>query len=78
MLMLGTSCTENERAKALGGTATLRLPKGEKLVNVTWKETSMWYLTRPMRADEIVETYTFREESGYGLLEGTVIIVESR
>jgi hypothetical protein len=69
-------CTQQERAKAWGGTATTTLPPGEKLVVVTWKETNLWYLTRPMKEGEVPETYTFREDSSYGMVEGKVIIRE--
>ena len=34
-----TSCTENQRARQFGGTITIELPPGEKLVMATWKET---------------------------------------
>lgn len=72
------SCTQNERAKNFGGTATVNLPEGQKLVNVTWKEDQIWYLTRPMNSTDSAETYTFQEESSYGMMEGTVILKESK
>lgn len=36
-LVLFGSCTENARVKQWGGEGTINLPKGRKLVNVTWK-----------------------------------------
>ena len=76
-LMLNlTSCTENRRAKIFGGTMTVELPAGEKLDDVTWKADELWYLTRERRDGEPIETFTFREESSYGVLEGTVIFIE--
>ena len=57
------SCTENARVKSFGGEGTLNLPKGQKLVNVTWKETELWYLTRSMNSTDVAETYQFQEES---------------
>jgi hypothetical protein len=72
------ACTQNERAKSFGGTATIDLPKGQKLVTVTWKEKEIWYLTRPMSATDSAESYTFQEESSYGVMEGTVILKESK
>lgn len=78
-IVLLSSCTENERAKSYGGTQTINLQAKTKLVNVTWKEgSSMWILTRPMREDETPETLTFTEKSGFGLVEGKVIINESK
>ena len=73
------SCTPNTQTKVFGGTMTIKLPPGQKLVNVTWKDNnSLWYLTRPVRADEPVETSTFKEDSSLGIIEGKVIFVESR
>lgn len=73
---LTLSCTENQRAKEYGGTAKITLPPNKKLINVTWKETNLWYLTRPMTPSDSAETYTFQEESSYGIWEGTYIIKE--
>lgn len=78
VLALTASCTENARVKAWGGTGDINLPAGQKLVNVTWKETQVWYLTRKMREDETPETYRFQEESSWGVVEGTYIIHESK
>ena len=72
------SCTENERAKNYGGTAKVSLPKGQKLVTVTWKDDNIWYLTKTMHATDTPETYTFKEESSYGIIQGAVIITEQR
>lgn len=70
------SCTENTRAKTFGGTATIVLPKGEKLINATWKDTNLWYLTRKRSPSESIESYTFQESSSFGMVEGTVKIIE--
>lgn len=78
IIALSTSCTENSRVKAFGGEGTINLPQGRKLVNVTWKETEVWYLTRPMHKDEIAETYQFQEESSWGMIEGTYNLVETK
>ena len=75
--MLG-SCTENSRVKNWGGEGTINLPKGRKLVNVTWKETQIWYLTRAMDSNDVAETYQFHEESSYGVMEGTYNIIETK
>ena len=77
IVMLG-SCTENSRVKSFGGEGTINLPKGRKLVNVTWKETQVWYLTRPMNSTDKAETYKFQEESSLGVMEGTYNIVETK
>jgi hypothetical protein len=76
--VITTSCTENSRVKAWGGEGTINLPKGRKLVNVTWKETEVWYLTKAMDSNDVAETYQFQEESSWGLVEGTYNIVETK
>lgn len=76
IFMLG--CTENERAKNWGGNATLQLPKNQKLVIVTWKDANLWYLTRNMNINDSAETYTFCEESSWGMMEGSYTIIETK
>ncbi len=71
-------CTAQQRAKDFGGTATETLPPNQKLVNVTWKETHLWILTRPMHTNEVAEFYTFKESSSWGILNGTVNISETK
>ena len=72
------SCTENKKARTFGGTAKLELPVGQKLINVTWKESNLWHLTRPMVATDTAATYTFHEQSSLGVWEGTYIIIEKK
>lgn len=76
LLVVLTGCTENQRVRALGGAAKMTLPAGQKLVQVTWKDVNLWYLTRPMKAGETAETYTFQEKSNLGMMEGKFIITE--
>ena len=64
--------------KHLGGSMTVNLEPNVKLVNVTWKEDSLWFLTKPMTEDDIAETYYFEEDSEFGVFEGTVTIVEHK
>jgi hypothetical protein len=72
------SYTENEMVKNFGGEGDLHLPAGNKLVNVTWKESQIWYLTRPMTSTDEAVTYTFKEQSGWGVIEGTYFIHEHK
>lgn len=72
------SCTENQMARKFGGTAEIKLPRGEKLLMVTWKETNLFYLTEPMDSNYIPKTKIFREDSNYGLIESKVVFIESR
>lgn len=63
-------------AKKVGGSATITLPDNQKLQLVTWKNDNMWVLYRPMRADEQAETYTYQEDSKFGLIEAKITIRE--
>jgi hypothetical protein len=38
----------------------------------------MWYLTRPMTSTDEAVTYTFKEESSFGVLQGTFFIHEHK
>lgn len=72
------SCTGNQRSRLYGGTTEIKLPKNHKLVTVTWKETNIWYLTKPMIESDKPETYHFNEESNWGVVEGDVIFIETK
>lgn len=75
-VLLIAACTDNYRAKNMGGTMKVELPAGQRLVTVTWKEQELWYLTRPRTAEEQPVTWTFKEKSDLGIQEGTVILQE--
>lgn len=77
-LVLSFGCSQNERAKHFGGTIEIILESNQKLVDVTWKETSIWYLTKPMSPTDVSETYIFQEESSFGIIQGKVIFIESK
>ena len=77
-VLFGCSGCGNMVAKSYGGTVSVDLPTGQKLTEVTWKDNNLWYLTRPMRDGEEAETWTFQEKSNYGVMEGKVILKESK
>ena len=63
--------------RSFGGEMTIDLPKDTKLEMITWKDDdSLWYLTRPMTETDIAESYTFQQQSEFGVFEGTVYIQE--
>jgi len=77
LVIIITGCSDQMMAKSGGGTAEINLPAKQKLMNITWKDdSSLWYLTRPMKPNEEPETYTFKESSSWGIQQGTVIIHE--
>ena len=71
-------CTSNTRARHWGGTMTINLPAGQELMEATWKDNNLYYLTRPMEPDYVPVTKTFHEDSRLGVIEGTVIFIETR
>lgn len=73
-----TGCTDNTRARNFGGNLTIDLPCNTKLFDVTWKNNDIWYATRSMKENEEPETYYFREDSQFGMMEGTVEFVECK
>ena len=83
IIMGATSCTDNHRARNFGGTVTIKVPAGEKLVTARWKgeAADIWYLTRPMRITDSVETYYCHQDK-VGVLNltgnGQVILKESK
>lgn len=77
-LLSTMSCTENSKVKNFGGTGTLDLAPNTKLVNITWKDTEIWMLTKPMTSTDVAETYEFSEKSSLGIMQGTYIVVETK
>ena len=72
------SCTENSKVVYLGGTMIIDLPKGEKLLMATWKNSNLFYLTEPMDSVYTPKTKTFKEKSRCGAMEATIIFRESK
>ena len=78
MVLSITSCTKQQFTKKFGGSMTIELPKGQELMEVTWKDDNLFYLTRPMTEDYVPVTKAFQESSSWGVMESTVYFVESR
>lgn len=80
VIILGFSflrgCSEQSITKNFGGETELILEPNRKLVEITWKDNSLWYLTREMGENEEAEEYLFQEKDPLGTLEGTVIVKE--
>ena len=71
-------CTEQQRARSFGGESTVMLEKGQRLVEITWKNNNLWLLTEPMDSGYVPRTKTFYEDSEFGFMEGKITIIESR
>ena len=79
VLTLAMSFTGCQSAtKNFGGNMTLKLEPNQKLEMITWKDDSLWYLTKPMTEDDVAETHTFQQSSNFGIIEGTVTIIETK
>jgi hypothetical protein len=81
LLALVMAACDNTIAKRFGGTMAVEIEKDQKLVNCSWKSgknqgDSLWLLTRVRKEGELPETYKYSEKSTFGVLEGTVTIVE--
>jgi hypothetical protein len=73
------SCTSNTRAKNWGGTETIQVEKGQKVVNITWKDgNTLWILTEPMDPNYTPKTLKFKEKSSLGIVQGTILLIENR
>ena len=79
LVVMGFSLTGCKSvAKSYGGTISIDVPKGQKVIEATWKDSDVWYLTRSMREGEEPETFTLQEDSNLGIIEGKVIFKESK
>ena len=76
MAMSAFGCTGNNIAKNYGRSETIKLSPGERLDNVTWKDDDMWIL-KHVEPTKAPKTYTFKEKSSFGLMQGTITIIES-
>ena len=78
LILIFRSCSNQGMTKNWGGEMDMYLDPNRKLVEVTWKDDSIWYLTKPMTDDDIAEEYEFAESDAIGLLEGTLRIHETK
>ena len=75
-VLLVSSCTDNQRARAWGGTVDVRVTPGQKVIGATWKNSDLWIIHRPMRDGEVPEVVTMTESSNFVIMEGHVVIRE--
>lgn len=67
-------CTKNERARNFGGNETIILDSNVRLINVTWKNSDLWILTKKDSTKPNI--YYFKEKSNWGFQEGQITIIE--
>ena len=73
-----SSCTENQRDRTFGGTATIKVEKGKKVMMATWKGDDLFYMVEDMEENYIPHDKTLIESSNYGVIESKVVFKESR
>lgn len=72
-----TSC-DQVITRNFGGTTTIKLEPGEKLIETTWKDNDIWCLVEPMEDNYIPKTKIFKESSVAGIMEGQIIFIETK
>ena len=78
LFSLARACSPQAVTRNWGGEMDMYLEPNLKLVEVTWKDDNLWYLTKPMTEEDIAETYTFQESDTLGMFEGTLTIIETK
>lgn len=73
-----SSCTENQRARTFGGTATINVEKGKKVMMATWKGDDLFYMVEDMEPDYVPHNKELIEFSNFGVIESKVVFKESR
>ena len=78
-LTLSLCSCEQQITRQYGGTTTINLEKGEKLIEVTWKDGgNLWYFVEPMDSDYTPKVKTFKESSQFGMMEGKVVFIDNK
>ena len=72
------ACTDNQRTKAFGGSMSVEVPCNQQVFDVTWKEQNLWYATQPAPSGWTPQTKRFVEYSNFGVIQGEVVLNESR
>lgn len=78
VMLFATSCTKQQRARRFGGDIEISIDPGWKLVEATWKDDNLWIFIEPMEDDYVPKTKVFKEESSFGIMEGSITFKESR
>lgn len=78
LIVLARACSQQSITRNWGGEMDMHLEPNRKLVEVTWKNDNIWYLTKPMTDDDIAEVYEFAESDAIGVFEGTLHIYETK
>lgn len=78
LIVASTSCTETQRVRALGGTSTVNVEPGKRIMSATWNGENLFYLVEDMPRDYTPQDKELIESSEYGIIESKIIFHESR
>ena len=78
LLLTLLACTDNQRSRAFGGTMQINVPCDQQVFDVTWKGEDLWYATQTAPSGWTPQTKRFIEYSSYGMIQGEVVLTESR
>ena len=78
LVLISITGCEQTVSRNFGGSITITLNPGERLIEATWKKSNLWYLIEPMDSDYVPKTKVFKESALFGVLNGTVTFIESR
>lgn len=76
--ILFVSCTEQVRTRTFGGSTTINVEQGKRVMMATWKENDLFYMVEDMPDDYIPHNKYLIESSSWGILESTIIFKESK
>ena len=79
LALVAPGCTRQMMVRRWGSTMQEDLPAGRKLCVVMWDhEDHLWFLTRPARPEAVPVAYRLDEQSSFGVLQGHVLINETK
>ena len=76
--MVAISCTQNQRARNLGGTMEVKVKPGYKVTMATWKNDDLFYMIEEMDSSYVPKKKVLVEDASFGILETKVVFTESR
>lgn len=73
-----SSCTQNQRARSLGGTMEVKVKPGYKVTMATWKQNDLFYMIEKADSSYVPTEKILVEDASWGVLETKVTFIESR
>ena len=73
-----SSCTQNQRARNLGGTMEIKVKPGYKVTMATWKQNNLFYMIEKADSSYVPTEKILVEDSSLGILEAEVKFIESK